>query len=235
MAYGTGKQLSIKDALKGVEIAPNTKPKRFEWGVVEYQTPNNETRWRYHNTDIVTLKSNGDIILNSGGYRTMTTKEKTNNILSHIGQRLSYRRWVIHQANGLWTVSNRQDGLRIPYSDGLNLSKADDPKTQAKAQKAQQEQIKLRKAILKYSKLYTLESVLPNGQPTQGDCWLCCGIAPNEREHLVSHIKEGYVMTRLAVNALEANGYTPSPFLFQVRMDAVQRSVAKYLYKVLGV
>lgn len=95
--------------------------------------------------------------------------------------------------------------------------------------------IKLRKAILKYSKLYTLESVLPDGKPTEGDCWLCCGIASNERGHLVSHIKEGYVMTHLACRALEANGYTPSPFMFQARMDAVQRSVAKYLYKALGV
>ena len=235
MAYGTGKQLSIKDALKGIEIAPTTKPKRFEWGVVEYQTPNNETRWRYHNTDIVTLTKTGDIILNSGGFRTMTTKEKTNNILTHIGQRLSYRRWFIHQANGLWTVSNRQDGLHVPYFDGLNLSKANDLETQIEAQKAQLEQIKLRKAILEYSKLYTLESALPDGKATEGDCWLCCGIAHNEREHLLAHIKEGYVMTHLACRALEANGYSPTEYMFQVRMDAVQRSVAKYLYKALGV
>jgi hypothetical protein len=235
MAYGNQKQLSFNDALQGVEYVG--KPKRFEWGVVEYVTLKGDTKWRYHKTDIVTLRKNGDIILNSGGWRTYTTKEKTNNILAYIGHTLSYRRWHIQQDKGLWTISNPNDGLSIPYFDGINLAKAHMVSTIAKANKAQDKQIKLRKDILAYSKLYTAESVLPDGQPTQGDCWLC-SIGPDEKEHLLSHIKEGYVMTKLACNALEANGYDKQCLLYmdsRLGIARVQNSVKKLLYKALGV
>jgi hypothetical protein len=237
MAYGNQKQLSFRDALQGVEYVG--KPKRFEWGVVEYVTPKGDTCWRYHKTDIVVLRKNGDIILDSGGWRTYTTKEKTNSILQHIYANTNRYKWPFHveQNKGLWTVYGGQGFEPVPYFDGVNLAKAHMVSTIAKANKAQAKQIKLRKDILNYSKLYTAESVLPDGQPTQGDCWLC-SIAPNEKEHLLNHIKEGYVMTKLASNALVSNGYDKQCLL---DMDSrwgiarVQNSVKKFLYKALGV
>ncbi len=40
---------------------------------------------RYHNTDIVIRKPNGHMILDSGGYRTQTTKQRINDLIGSRG------------------------------------------------------------------------------------------------------------------------------------------------------
>ena len=67
---------------------------------------------RLHATDVLTWKPDGVIVLNSGGYRTHTTKERLNAFLP-----LDVR---VYQKNYSWYV--RQDGKKdIDFVDGLEL------------------------------------------------------------------------------------------------------------------
>jgi len=56
---------------------------------------------KLHNTDIVMLYPNGDMTLNTGGWYTVTTKERINRVLPRV--------FYLHQEKGRWFVVNRLD------------------------------------------------------------------------------------------------------------------------------
>lgn len=64
---------------------------------------------RYHATTIIYRKSEGAYVLNSGGYRTVTTKQRLNKLLPGGIQ--------ISQRNFEWTVHTRRGD--IPFTDGM--------------------------------------------------------------------------------------------------------------------
>ncbi len=64
---------------------------------------------RLHATDVVELYPNGDVVLNSGGWRTVTTKARMN----------EYAPCVITQKNGDWFV--RYAGETYGYCTGMRL------------------------------------------------------------------------------------------------------------------
>ncbi len=70
---------------------------------------------RLHNTDIVVIRPNGTYKLNSGGFRTTTTKRKMNNVLP----------FVVGQKNGLWSIGNSffEDHMVVGH-DGVIVGKA---------------------------------------------------------------------------------------------------------------
>lgn len=87
-------------------VAPNT---------VKYRRENGDVVIRLHHTDIITRKPNGDIILNSGGWRTVTTKDRMN---EYMGHGLS-----ISQHKGVWTLhvpwqAHKAAGPYL-YADGM--------------------------------------------------------------------------------------------------------------------
>jgi len=55
--------------------------KRIANNTLEIQYPDGSTAYRLHNTDIVTYKPNGDIVLNTGGWNTVTTRARMNSYL----------------------------------------------------------------------------------------------------------------------------------------------------------
>ena len=81
-----GETLKSRDTRK---IAPNT------WLERQGEWPNNpdSIRVRLHNTYVVTFHYSGAVSLDSGGWRTVTTKERINNYLPD-GVRLSQERFV---------------------------------------------------------------------------------------------------------------------------------------------
>lgn len=56
---------------------------------------------RFHNTDVVTFRPNGQIVLNSGGWRTNTTKDRMSLVVP------------VNQKDFSWFVFGR------PYQDGM--------------------------------------------------------------------------------------------------------------------
>lgn len=168
---------------------------------------------KLHNTNIITYCENGDVVLNSGGWRTSTTKARMN----------EYSPVSIWQASGLWTA--RWRGESYPYADGITFNtwtgkvtgQGEDPKAE----------VKLRRRVLVYAENFV--EALARGevpQPSAGDCWGCCmkevgtGKEVFGNDHLLSHVEEKYYVPSLLVNAInEGNTSSVAKWYAQAAMD----------------
>lgn len=148
---------------------------------------------RLYNTDIVTYHSNGDVTLNTGGWLTVTTKQRMNN----------YAPVRIYSHRGVWYVGN-DDTL---YADGMIICADGTIKGAGKPseREANKKVMKEAKAYAKgfVDKLYNCEI----GLPSNGDCWGCHmrtndGKAAFGSGHILEHFEEKYYVPSLLVNAL---------------------------------
>lgn len=89
-----------------MNITMNNTSIRYESGM---------TIVRLHNTDIVKL-GNRYIELNSGGYKTVTTKRRMNEVLQADDQP-----YHVYQENYCWRVRNSLNGKSYSFTDGLTL------------------------------------------------------------------------------------------------------------------
>lgn len=168
---------------------------------VEYSKDNGDRVIRLHDTDIITQKKNGDIVLDSGGWQTLTTKDRMNKHLAGVS---------IYQEKSIWYVVTNGD--RYVYQDGMILhangavSGAGEVKDLRKMQK------RIKEYVDGYcKKLFAREIPAPSG----GDCWFChfqtqdgksMGEVSRNSDHLLSHFDEKYFVPSLLVNALEDCG-----------------------------
>lgn len=158
---------------------------------------------RLHQTDIITINSDGSYTLNSGGWLTLTTKSRIN----------EFSPASINQNKGVWYFADGSlftDGV-IVGSDGLPVDGGQDPKDYEKKLAA------IKKDCRKYAKAYVkaLKDGLIN-YPSGGDCWYCVmktqdgqalGDATTNNDHLRSHIEDNYFVPALLVNAGREAGY----------------------------
>lgn len=236
---------NLKDSVKPDMMQPGTRAKIIARNTFQFTAPNGDRVTRLHQTDVVRVTPNGKIVLNSGGWRTVTTKDRMNT--AH-GVRL-------YSSKGSWYVTDG-NGAAVPYYDGITLPDCFAPKAKAKAERTEQAEQKLRAAIRKFSNKLDKLECLP--EPSPGDCWLCCmrtdkgetmgqlGGASSDAEHLRQHIKEGYLHGSLIMNALKHAGYNDPAFIFhyeQSRRKAgeklhnggdVKRALRRYLFRNLG-
>lgn len=68
---------------------------------------------QHHSTDVVRAFADGRFILSSGGYRSMTTKERIN----HYGP----EHVCVYQRDGVWFLNDRRDGSTVPFVDGVEV------------------------------------------------------------------------------------------------------------------
>ena len=192
---------------------------------IEYE--NGNIAIRFHYTDIVTFVNDNKIILNSGTWRTPTTKDRIN----------TFAPVNLYQKNGIWYLSDNKlfyDGCII-NSKGKLISKP------LKNEIYKNKIAKLKKQISKYCNLITKDN-LP--LPSSGDCWFCAlhdkDNVPMDgnknNDHLLSHLKENYLHGSILVNAMRENNYRDeqiSLFFHLKYSDYFKRSVKKYLQKRL--
>lgn len=185
-----------------------------------------------HQTDVATFQPDGAIILNSGGWHTLTTKDRINQALP-AGLRLS-------QAKGIWWLKGQvfKDGITINPNGTITGQGKSNPKAD----------VKLKKQVRAYAKLCA--DAVPMEPPGAGDCWYCAMVTTNKQtlgdafkdaSHLDSHIKEGYVVPSLVYHALKESGNTdfiltlifknPDKAMLDVAQERVQRSVYRYILK----
>ena len=69
---------------------------------------------RYQDTDVVIFKADGTIVLNSGGWRTTTTKSRMNAALNGTG-------WRVWQDGGQWYVGKVNENVRYTFSDSMEV------------------------------------------------------------------------------------------------------------------
>ena len=192
---------------------------------------------KLHQTDVVTYYPNGDIKLNSGGYKTATTKERIN----------TYAPVRLWQENFAWFM---QDGLI--FQDGEIIKKSGKI---VEALKHNKKQDKLNKKIKQFTDNYI--DALFTGKldfPSDGDCWNCLMFEPSglsSTSHLLNHFKEKYYVPSLIANAIKkfpvgsliehtlhlafAKDPALSDYYKDLGKDYLHKSLLRYLRRQFGI
>lgn len=192
-----------------------------------YTTEDGCEVFRLHTTDVVTRLPDGRIKLDSGGWKSVTTKDRMNAFAPG---------YYVTSGKGGWRVGRRGDWSKnVAFYDGMILPDAlDNPSADDLSAQREAEATKLKKEISAFAKLYT------NGipMPGAGDCWLCMMPDNEDTEHLREHIREGYAHGTLAVNAMRWAGATDQNIRYHIgyagASGIVIRAVRRYLQFKLG-
>ncbi len=80
--------------------------------------PNGDRRYVYHRTAVVTCRADGVIILDSGGWKTATTKLAMNQASQQ--DRLGFQ---VYAKRGEWFVSRDLHASSLPFVDGMALNR----------------------------------------------------------------------------------------------------------------
>ena len=163
---------------------------------------------RLHETDVVTFRP-GTVTLDSGGWRTMTTKDR-------IGYAVP-----LYAQKGVWRVGSWNDPSPLVYFDGMTLrddgTLVGEPVADPTAEHA-----KAKRQIAAYAKLCGETLAAGMDAPGPGDCWYCLmrvddgtplGDTVSDVAHLWSHLEEGYVVPSLLLNAVSEKGYPLPQFI----------------------
>lgn len=195
-------KLGTRDSKK---LANNTYLKKREGGNIAVL---------YHETDVVIYQPHGKTILESGGFRTKTTKER---IIEFSPARVYQRQSVWYMGDG----SAYYDGMEV-YDTGVPVK----PRLPERVEKEMKEKKKRVKKYIdgfcKYIKEGKLEA------PSGGDCWGCLMFQDRDPHHIKLHMEEKYYVPSLLVNAIKEKGYNDSQFLFSMIHSYGQRGELYY-------
>ena len=106
----TSKKDSLRN-LKGVKSAKKIGNNTF---YVSYKDGCNAIR--LHTTDVVTFRPTGMFFINTGGWKTRTTKDRINLYLAYRKQRVR-----VFQKSGEWYVKDSLERV-IPYYDYMSFN-----------------------------------------------------------------------------------------------------------------
>jgi hypothetical protein len=181
---------------------------------------------KLHETDVVTIHLGGNYTLDSGGWRTSTTKDRIN----------TYTNARISQSKGIWYMRDGSlfyDGVTIS-ADGYPLSpkKPDDYEKAVKA---------IKKRVSAYAKAFD-ESIKSNGigYPSGGDCWFCAmrnvgnmtlGDISRTQDHLIAHMDEKYYVPSLLFNAIKEKNYNSPEFIYEMCKGGDHWATRKLVYE----
>ena len=190
---------------------------------------------KYHDTDIVSYFPDGKTKINTGGWKTSTTKERLNN----------FTNISIYQKKGIWYVIN--NSKEYFYKDGMTINKDGSISGADKvSKKAENKHAKLIKSINKYSKDFAL-AILSGDvpAPSGGDCWYCSMFESKDTGHLKEHVKEKYYVPSLLINAEKLFPVSPivkgvigeiwsgknyqSDWIKDIFINQVSKTISKYL------
>ena len=105
-------RITKKEFLQGIENI--TSSKKIGNNTYEVNYNNGNKAIRLHFTDVITFKSDGSIILNSGGWKTTTTKDRINTFLKGLS---------IYQKNYNWYIVKNYDWNNpISFYDGITFN-----------------------------------------------------------------------------------------------------------------
>lgn len=153
---------------------------------------------RLHSTDIVTIHPDDSVTLNSGGWLTVTTKDRWK----------EYSPGRVYSDRGVFTLYFA--GGEFPYADGITMH-VDGTVTGAGAANSAGEVRKLRRAAGRYASRYVDALYAGSiGRPDGGDCMFCrmfdSGSDRPSADHILSHLEESYFVPSLVHNALRSGG-----------------------------
>ena len=150
-----------------------------------------------HETDVVTFKPDGSIVLDSGGWKTRTTKDRINNYLPDY--------FYLYQEKSEWYLRNREKQKTVIFADGLIIGRKGGLTGEGNEGEVKRK-ARLRKSVSRFCKGFISEFKKGNiPEPSGGDCWMC-GMTPGDGGHIISHIEEKYYVPSLLVNAISQYG-----------------------------
>jgi hypothetical protein len=206
------------ELLKGLNIDPK-RAKKIGNNTLEYTNDKDERVIRHFQTDVLTFHADGSITLNSGGWRTVTTKLRLNTYQDLVVISQDQRVWYVVSCPVYYTDKDGKefrspdwstkpthifaDGMRV-YPDGRIVGAGVKPDK------------KLVRKLRKYSKDFA--AALPIKPPDGGCCFFCgmtvqgtetsLGDKQKDKEHLLSHVEEGYFVPSLLHRAMKEAGVT---------------------------
>lgn len=211
------------------KIANNTYAQRRDDGRIAV---------RLHATDVLSFGADDSVVLDTGGWLTVTTKERFNRFLPG-GLR-------VYSERGRWYIY--RSGLdRVPYFDGIELDTVSyvvlNPSGMPDVLAEDERIAKIRRDIKRYVSGYTDEVITELlAQGGAGDCFFCgmheVGTGQplgdlSASDHLDLHVAEDYRMLSLLGNAVTAAGYRSPAAILHHAPDLARRALAKYLRKRL--
>jgi hypothetical protein len=167
---------------------------------------------RFWETDIITIDKQDTYTLNSGGYRTLTTKDRFNSFAPV---------WVWQHRNMWYAVPKRQAHTLEPFADkvlfadGMRVDASGKVLSGAGNDETRKVMGKVDRLVSKYIAGYAAH-VMVNGleQDTSGDCWGCLmqDTADKVKEpmgysHYINHFEEKYYVPVILIKALQEVGY----------------------------
>jgi hypothetical protein len=240
-SYGTvqDRKLTFKD---GLAVLGKRDQKKLANNTYLVRVDDDTLGVRLHNTIVVYIHKSGNYSLDTGGWRTVTTKDRIN----------SYSPARVHQVNNIWYVGDH--GI---YADGVTVDKTGKPTSKLRNPgEVERKKRKLDRIVRSYVKGFA-EHAKANGlyvpgesedkaesewdvvklgprpvplKPGPGDCFLCQFRAEDNREvqvdHLLAHFGLGedgevYYVPSLLRNAI-ANTGNP-PYVWAMLAHAVKR------------
>ncbi len=201
-----------------------------------YKLIDGSTAVQLHDTVVVRTYKDGAVRLDSGGWRTHTTKERMNKHARGVN---------VRQDKGLWYVHRNGDG-RVPFYDGILIRPGKPLPTKGSNEEAdKKETIKNVCKFCRAVEAHLIAKGFP--MPSAGDCMICSmlerdikpGSKTGDTMHLVSHMKETYIHGSLLVNALKWAGYR-EPLFIAIRSNSVGpelvvRALRRFLRRQLGI
>lgn len=211
---------------------------------------------KLHNTDVVTFTSKGHTTYNTGGWRTVTTKERMNSF--------GLNGWHLWSGKGIWYIGNGPSWFDIKhdhiFADGITIGPrggVHKAGTKSSVKKVD----KLKKQIREYSKQFVSELFAGNvPKPSGGDCWYCflhgkdgqTWGEKSDNNHLQNHLKEKYYVPSLLVRAIdvipvfdaakwclgdlwwESDGKATACY-GRIAQDQLTKALRRYLYRQFGI
>ena len=200
---------------KSRKVANNTYVEVLEDGIIGV---------RLHKTHVVTAYESGEFVLDTGGWLTITTRDRINRFSP---VRMWSDRGVQWVSLGARESVRYFDGIRF-NNDGLVLNpQPDNDLTERDA-----EVDKLKRKISAYAK----KCAEMRPYPSKGDCWLCSNPKLGDTSHLLEHLDEGYVHGSIILNAMRERGWHDAGIrmAFEGHLpDQIRSCVRRYLNKRL--
>ena len=172
---------------------------------------------RLHATDVVTYYPNGSVRLNTGGWFTVTTKDRIHRFCPA----------TVGSIKGRWYVNGT-----IPFADNMLIDANGVPFGVPNADEVaamDAANAKIKRDIRNWMRSITADDVLAalDLESRAGDCLLCL---MESDDCLASHLDERYLHGTLIERAATARGYgDPGYVLYSIKADAERGRVDRFL------
>jgi len=177
---------------------------------------------KLHDTYVVKIRDDGSWQLFTGGWYTVTTKDRIN----------GYAPVRVASDRGRWYVYSHDWKDRVPFFDGIAVTASgtvlNPPQNTLHEER---ERKRIERDLAAYIKGFVAE--LKAGTldlPGNGDCWMCLGLMPGDsNDHLLSHISkdERYFVPSLLFNAVKERGYGSWQAVLWSRLDQAAYEAGK--------